>query len=102
MNGTNSLVEICLSHVEIKVQIFYFWKHGRLHGRQIHIQIDMKKYNLKPINIFFWAGGLLHRGQRDLAVFGRDSAAAEQSLCDLVGEIITINFTTHFHWCENS
>ena len=36
VNRTNSLVEICLSHVEIKVQIFYFWKHGRLHGRQIH------------------------------------------------------------------
>ena len=26
VNRTNSLVEICLSHVEIKVQIFYFWK----------------------------------------------------------------------------
>ena len=47
VNRTSSLAEICLSHVEIKVQIFYFWKHCRLHGRQIHSQIDKKKIQFK-------------------------------------------------------
>ena len=59
----------------------------------MHIQI---KIQLKTDKRILWTGGLLHRGQRDLAVFGRAPAAAEQSLYNLVGEIITIKITTHF------